>query len=405
MILLATVWTITMKYVINCIDLRSEVPWENKSIWGLYVDLAAGEHEASYQRLEVNSPSRRFLQAGHLRNILLAHPYVLRPAAQYLARRLYHAALFRPQMSRPQSLSSRDSQYGHAVSKCDIGRDGSDGGQDLHHLSRGYGIPRRASASSRRRRCRRGTRDAGERGSGGGGTSTSCGCSTPSSSGRLRTERHAEEAALRARLPFPLPQELARASTELSDLVRARLVCSISVAEGSRTVAVPSCRQSSRGTRLPPTLPRLHLRVAKVHQQPQGTQRSGKRISTSLAILVEKLLASYCRTFRFRQRRNGQQQQQLLVLRRPKGIRHQPRHLGRRQQRQTQARAQPPRRRQARMTIRWRASRWRKCLCRKQAKLDCTRCRARRMRLHPTTPISPMVYTLNKATHVQETLL
>jgi E3 ubiquitin-protein ligase synoviolin len=42
MILLATVWSITMKYIINCIDLRSEVPWEDKSVWGLYVDLAAG---------------------------------------------------------------------------------------------------------------------------------------------------------------------------------------------------------------------------------------------------------------------------------------------------------------------------------------------------------------------------
>ncbi|ORY89354.1 hypothetical protein BCR35DRAFT_300503 [Leucosporidium creatinivorum] len=41
MILLATVWSITMKYIINCIDLRSEVPWEDKSVWGLYVDLAA----------------------------------------------------------------------------------------------------------------------------------------------------------------------------------------------------------------------------------------------------------------------------------------------------------------------------------------------------------------------------
>lgn len=42
MIMLANVWTITMKYILNCIDLRSETPWENKSIWGLYVDLTAG---------------------------------------------------------------------------------------------------------------------------------------------------------------------------------------------------------------------------------------------------------------------------------------------------------------------------------------------------------------------------
>ncbi|KAK4053969.1 E3 ubiquitin-protein ligase hrd1 [Microbotryomycetes sp. JL221] len=40
-IMLASLWSITMKYIICCIDLRSEVPWENKSLWGLYVDLVA----------------------------------------------------------------------------------------------------------------------------------------------------------------------------------------------------------------------------------------------------------------------------------------------------------------------------------------------------------------------------
>ncbi|KDE08885.1 hypothetical protein MVLG_00982 [Microbotryum lychnidis-dioicae p1A1 Lamole] len=41
MILIANVWTVTMKYILNCIDLRSQVPWEEKSIYGLYVDLTA----------------------------------------------------------------------------------------------------------------------------------------------------------------------------------------------------------------------------------------------------------------------------------------------------------------------------------------------------------------------------
>ncbi|KAM0750435.1 hypothetical protein T439DRAFT_314824 [Meredithblackwellia eburnea MCA 4105] len=40
MILLAMVWSTTMKYGLNVADLRSEVPWEEKSIYVFYVDLA-----------------------------------------------------------------------------------------------------------------------------------------------------------------------------------------------------------------------------------------------------------------------------------------------------------------------------------------------------------------------------
>ncbi|KAK4704777.1 E3 ubiquitin-protein ligase synoviolin, partial [Phenoliferia sp. Uapishka_3] len=40
MILLAMVWSTTMKYALNVVDLRSEVPWEEKSIYVFYVDLA-----------------------------------------------------------------------------------------------------------------------------------------------------------------------------------------------------------------------------------------------------------------------------------------------------------------------------------------------------------------------------
>ncbi|KAK4054562.1 E3 ubiquitin-protein ligase hrd1 [Microbotryomycetes sp. JL201] len=41
LILLASLWSITAKYVICCIDLRSDAPWESKSLYGLYVDLVA----------------------------------------------------------------------------------------------------------------------------------------------------------------------------------------------------------------------------------------------------------------------------------------------------------------------------------------------------------------------------
>ncbi|GAA5984220.1 hypothetical protein JCM10908_006098 [Rhodotorula pacifica] len=41
LILIASVWTLSAKYVINCIDMRSEAPWEEKSIYVFYVELAA----------------------------------------------------------------------------------------------------------------------------------------------------------------------------------------------------------------------------------------------------------------------------------------------------------------------------------------------------------------------------
>lgn len=42
LILLATLWATTVKYSLNVIDLRSEEPWEGKSLKVLYVDIATG---------------------------------------------------------------------------------------------------------------------------------------------------------------------------------------------------------------------------------------------------------------------------------------------------------------------------------------------------------------------------
>lgn len=47
LILIATVWTLSAKYLINCIDMRSEAPWEEKSIYVFYVELAAGQSRAA----------------------------------------------------------------------------------------------------------------------------------------------------------------------------------------------------------------------------------------------------------------------------------------------------------------------------------------------------------------------
>lgn len=40
-------WTLSAKYVINCIDMRNEAPWEEKSIYVFYVELAAGKNKPS----------------------------------------------------------------------------------------------------------------------------------------------------------------------------------------------------------------------------------------------------------------------------------------------------------------------------------------------------------------------
>lgn len=57
MILLAMVWSTTMKYGLNVIDLRSEVPWEDKSIYVFYVDLATGTPPARPPTPPLTRPS------------------------------------------------------------------------------------------------------------------------------------------------------------------------------------------------------------------------------------------------------------------------------------------------------------------------------------------------------------
>lgn len=50
MILVASVWATSMKYIITCIDMRREAPWEEKSIYVFYVELIAGPRPSSCYR-------------------------------------------------------------------------------------------------------------------------------------------------------------------------------------------------------------------------------------------------------------------------------------------------------------------------------------------------------------------
>lgn len=47
LILVATALATVAKYVINCVDMRREAPWEEKSIWVFYVELTAGALHSS----------------------------------------------------------------------------------------------------------------------------------------------------------------------------------------------------------------------------------------------------------------------------------------------------------------------------------------------------------------------
>ena len=42
-ILVTIVATVFMKYVLHCIDLQSENPWDNKAVYLLYTELIMGE--------------------------------------------------------------------------------------------------------------------------------------------------------------------------------------------------------------------------------------------------------------------------------------------------------------------------------------------------------------------------
>lgn len=106
-----------MKYGINAIDSRSEVPWEEKSIYVFYVDLAAGEFLfSSYKSFSQSLLQKflsiksliyrflfylnlRFLQISHLLSLLFPNSNILRATTQHLTRRLFNLQIFHLKMS------------------------------------------------------------------------------------------------------------------------------------------------------------------------------------------------------------------------------------------------------------------------------------------------------------------
>lgn len=231
LILIATVWTLSAKYLINCIDMRSEAPWEEKSIYVFYVELAAGQSTSlsSHYRLFsqlIEYPGfrkNRLFQALHLLDLFRPDPHLLWPPAQHPPRRLPHPPLLHPQSARPAPVPPSDPQHGRAVPGRESRRDGCDGRQDVHHLSRGHGVATacgggwagwaRGGGSYGWSVSERGDRY----GRSAAATPTGGACDFRTSD---RPERHPEEAPLRPRVPLPLPPKLARKAAKLPDLVR-----------------------------------------------------------------------------------------------------------------------------------------------------------------------------------------
>lgn len=203
LILLATLWATTIKYILNVIDLRSEEPWEGKSMKVLYVDIITGvSGDASSVLIVCRLP-----QARHLHCLLRAHPHLLRLPAQHVPRRLHDRALVHDPDPRPHALSRGDARHGPALPERVGDRDAGHVRSDVHHLPRGHGRTRRRGRTARARRSTRSRRSA------------STGARTAAAAHHDR-QHDAEEAALWPRLPLQLPTQLARAATELPDVVR-----------------------------------------------------------------------------------------------------------------------------------------------------------------------------------------
>jgi hypothetical protein len=92
-----------MKYILNLIDLRSEVEWEQKSMLVFYVDLVTGQFDVRrLVQLTTNQSEgtcHRSPQISHIFNVLLCHPHFLWSTSQYPAGCLHHIPLLRNQMS------------------------------------------------------------------------------------------------------------------------------------------------------------------------------------------------------------------------------------------------------------------------------------------------------------------
>lgn len=88
------------KYIINVVDMRSEEPWEGKSMCVFYLDLFTG----IFQKDMINGMiftlfHIRLLQVDHLYRLLCLHLLLLSTTIAYHPRRVCDSTFIHPEMS------------------------------------------------------------------------------------------------------------------------------------------------------------------------------------------------------------------------------------------------------------------------------------------------------------------
>ena len=126
-ILVASVMNTISKYLLSVYDLRrsgrrggeNAPPWENKSIWVFYIELATGRLPFTF--LDDPLIFHRLLEADNLPHILPHYHCILWLATEYCSRCLHDRKVIHHSPSRFASLPVGYPEYGSALSKCNGG--------------------------------------------------------------------------------------------------------------------------------------------------------------------------------------------------------------------------------------------------------------------------------------------
>jgi len=129
-ILMASALNTIAKYVLSLYELRragrrggeNAPPWENKSMWFFYIELATGKTHRHRIIRAVEHKFCRLLKINHLPCLLRGDHNVLWFAAQHYSRCLHHRPVIHYPSSCLASISNSHPEYGPEVSKRDYGR-------------------------------------------------------------------------------------------------------------------------------------------------------------------------------------------------------------------------------------------------------------------------------------------
>lgn len=132
-ILMASVLNTISKYLLSAYELRrarqrgggNAPPWENKSMWIFYIELATGVLSISSSH-PFSRTGIRFPQVDDLSRFLCYHHYFLWSSIEYCSGCLYHRSVVRFALTCSPSIPDSYPKYGSKVSQCDSRRNGRD---------------------------------------------------------------------------------------------------------------------------------------------------------------------------------------------------------------------------------------------------------------------------------------